>query len=107
MSKQTYVKAYPREFREQVVKLVQVGDRSVREVAVEFGISVDSVRRWVRQADLDAGRRKDGPTTAERKEVARLRRENRRLRMEREILSKAAAWFARETGSAPSGSSSS
>jgi len=101
MSKRAYVKAYPKEFRDNVVKLVQVGDRSLREVAEEFGISTDSVRRWVQQAERDQGTRKDGVSSAEREELVRLRRENRRLKMEREILSKAAAWFARETDSIP------
>ena len=101
MSKQAYVKAYPKEFREKVVKLMQVGDRSPREVAEEFGISEDSVRRWVQQAERDQGRRQDGLRSSEREELVRLRRENRRLKMEREILSKAAAWFARETDSIP------
>ena len=104
MSKRDYVKPYPKEFREQVVKVAQAGGRRPREIAEEFGISPDSVLRWVKQADLDAGRRKDGLSTSERKELARLRRENRRLKMEREILTKAAAWFARETDSIPSGS---
>ena len=101
MSKQAYVKAYPKEFREQVVKLMQVGGRSRREVAEEFGISEDSVRRWVQQAERDQGTRTDGVSSVEREELVRLRRENRRLKMEREILSKAAAWFARETDSIP------
>ena len=101
MSKHAYVKAYPKEFREKVVKLVQVGDRGTREVAEEFGISRDSVRRWVQQAERDQGSRQDGLRSAEREELVRLRRENRRLKMEREILSKAAAWFARETDSIP------
>ena len=99
MSKKVYVKPYPKEFREQVVKLVQLGDRSALEVAREFEISVDSVRRWVQQAERDQGRRQDGLSSPEREELVRLRREIRRLRMEREILSKAAAWFARETDS--------
>ena len=55
MSKHAYVKAYPKEFRDKVVKLMQVGDRSPREVAEEFGISEDSVRRWVQQAERDSG----------------------------------------------------
>ena len=101
MSKHAYVKAYPKEFRDKVVKLVQVGDRSTREVAEEFGISPDSVRRWVQQAERDQGSRQDGLRSAEREELVRLRRENRRLKMEREILSKAAAWFARETDAIP------
>ena len=99
MSKHAYVKAYPKEFRDKVVKLVQVGARSTREVAEEFGISADSVRRWMQQAERDQGSRQDGLRSAEREELVRLRRENRRLKMEREILSKAATWFARETDS--------
>ncbi len=59
MSKKVYVKPYPKEFREQVVQLVQLGDRSALEVAREFEISVDSVRRWVQQAERDQGRRQD------------------------------------------------
>jgi transposase len=66
-----------------------------------------SIRKWVRQSDRDAGRRSDGLTTDEKGELQRLRRENATLREEREILKKAAAWFARETGSIPSGSSNS
>ena len=99
MSKSSHVKAYPKEFREKVVQLVQGGDRSQREVAEEFGISTDSVRRWVQQAERDQGSRQDGLRTSEREELSRLRRENRQLKMDREILSKAAAWFARETNS--------
>ena len=60
MSKKVYVKPYPKEFREQVVKLVQLGDRNALEVAREFEISVDSVRRWVQQTERDQGRRQDG-----------------------------------------------
>ncbi len=67
---------------------MQVGDRSTREVAEEFGISADSVRRWMQQAERDQGSRQDGLRSAEREELVRLRRENRRLKMEREILSK-------------------
>ena len=99
MSKPSHVKAYPKEFREKVVQLVQGGDRSQREVAEEFGISTDSMRRWVQQAERDQGSRQDGLRTSEREELSRLRRENRQLKMDREILSKAAAWFARETNS--------
>ena len=99
MSKASNVKAYPKEFREKVVQLVQGGDRSQREVAEEFGISTDSVRRWVQQAERDQGSRQDGLRTSEREELSRLRREVRQLQMDREILSKAAAWFARETDS--------
>ena len=84
MSKHAYVKAYPKEFRNHVVKLVQLGDRSPREVAREFGISVDSVRRWMKQAERGQGSRQDGLSSPEREELVRLRREIRRLRMGRE-----------------------
>ncbi len=97
---------YPREFREQMVELVRSG-RSPEELAREFEPSAQAIRNWIGQADRNEGRRADGLTSAERDELRRLRRENRQLRQEREILAKAAAWFARETGSIPSGSSSS
>ena len=73
MSKKVYVKPYPKEFREQVVQLVQLGDRSALEVAREFEISVDSVRRWVQQAERDQGRRQDGLSSPEREELVRLK----------------------------------
>lgn len=98
--------SYPPEFRRQIVELVRA-DRSPGELAREFEPSANSIRHWVRQADLDEGRRSDGLTTAEREELRRLRRENRQLRLEREILAKAVAWFARETRSIPSEDSSS
>lgn len=97
---------YPPEFRRQMVELVRVG-RTPGELAREFEPSSQSIRNWVRQADLDEGRRQDGATSHERDELRRLRRENRQLRMEREILAKATAWFARETESVPSKSSDS
>ena len=96
---------YPPGFKRQLVELVRAG-RSPEELAEEFEPSASSIRNWIRQADLDEGRRSDGMTTAEREELGRLRRENKRLKLEREILSKAAAWFARETGSIPSESRS-
>ena len=107
MSKREYVKPYPKEFREQVVKMARTGRRRPHEIAEEFGISPHSVLRWVKQADLGTDRRRDGLTMSERKELAQLRRDVRWLRMEREILARAAAWFARETDSIPSGSSNS
>ena len=88
---------YPAEYRRQMVDLVRSG-RSPDHLAHEFEASAQSIRNWVRQADRDEGRRADGLTTAEREELRRLRRDNRRLREEREILAKATAWFARETG---------
>ncbi len=97
---------YPQEFRRQMVELVRAG-RSPEELAREFEPSAQGIRNWVRQADLDEGRRQDGLTSDERDEVRRLRREVRQLRQEREILAKAAAWFARETDSIPSGSTGS
>lgn len=97
---------YPPEFRRQMVELVRAG-RTPTELAREFEPSAESIRIWVRQAERDEGLRSDGATTEEREELRRLRRENRQLRLEREILAKAAAWFARETGSIPSERSSS
>ncbi len=97
---------YPAEFRHRMVDLVRAG-RSPESLAGEFEPTAQAIRNWVRQADRDEGRRADGLTTDERTELQRLRRENRTLREEREILKKAAAWFARETGSIPSGSSNS
>ena len=91
---------YAREFRQQMVELVRAG-RTPGELAKEFEPSDQTIRNWVAQADRDEGRRSDGLTTQEREELARLRRENKQLRIEREILSKAAAWFARETDAIP------
>jgi transposase len=93
--------AYPREFREQLLALVHSG-RDPESLSREFGCSATTIRNWLKRADLDAGVRTDDLTTDERTELVRLRRENRVLREEREILKKAAAWFARETGSVPS-----
>ena len=97
---------YPAEFRRQMVELVRAGS-TPDELSREFEPSAEAIRQWVKQADRDDGRRADGLRSAERDELHRLRRENRRLRQERDILSKAAAWFARETGVIPSGSSNS
>ena len=88
---------YPQEYRQQVVELVRAA-RTPEELAREFEPSAQTIRNWVKQADLDEGRRHDGVTTTEREELSRLRRENKQLRLEREILARAAAWFARETG---------
>ena len=74
----------------------------MNELAREFEPSANAIRKWVKQAGLDEGLRSDGLTTDERMELNRLRRENRVLREEREILAKAAAWFATETGTVPS-----
>jgi transposase len=92
---------YPPEYRERIIELVRSG-RSPESIATEFEPSGQCIRNWVKQADRDAGRRQDGLTSDERTELQRLRRENATLREERDILKKAAAWFARETGSIPS-----
>jgi transposase len=83
-----------------MVELVRSGRRP-EQLAKEFEPTAHAIRNWVKQADLDEGRREDGLTSSEREELRRLRRENRQLREDREILAKAAAWFARETGSVP------
>ena len=93
-------RAYPAEFRQRILELVRAGRKPV-ELAKEFELSAQTIGNWVKQADLDSGQRSDGLTSEEREELRRLRRENRQLREEREILKKAAAWFARETGSVP------
>ena len=97
---------YPEEFRRRMVELVRAG-RSPQQLAKEFEPSAQAISNWVKQADLDEGHRGDGLTSTERDELQRLRRENKRLKEEREILKKAAAWFARETNSIPDSSSSS
>ncbi|MDF1500154.1 MAG: transposase [Anaerolineales bacterium] len=97
---------YPEEFRKKMVELVRAG-RSPYELAKQFEPTAVTIRNWVKQADLDEGRRDDGLTTHERNEITRLKREVKRLRLEREILAKAAAWFARETDSIPDERSSS
>lgn len=87
---------YPPEFRAEAVRLVRESGQSMRQVARDLDISNESLRRWVIQAEIDVGSA-EGLTTDERAELTRLRRENRTLRTEREILKKAAAFFARET----------
>lgn len=97
---------YPPEFRRRMVELVRAG-REPEELAEKFEPSAQSIRNWVAQADRDDGRRADGLTSTERDELRRLQRENKTLREERDILKKAAAWFARETNSIPPKDSSS
>jgi transposase len=99
-------KPYPEEFKRKLVALVREG-RSPEELSKQFEPSGQAIRNWVSQSDRDEGRREDGLTTTERDELQRLRRENERLREEREILKKAAAWFAQESKAAPNGSSNS
>jgi transposase len=96
MSKSKFAKRYTPEFRRQMVALVGSG-RSPSELSREFGCTSWSINRWVKQAERDVGCGDGGLTTVEREELTRLRRENRQLRVEREILSKAAAWVAQET----------
>jgi transposase len=79
--------------------LVREGGSSVNAAAKDLGVSTESLRNWVKQSDLDSGRRKDGLTTDEQQELVRLRRENRSLREDEEILKKAAVFFAQETRS--------
>ena len=86
------------EYKAEVVELIRATGKTVGQVARELDLTETAVRQWVRQADLGAGRRRDGLTATEREELRRLRRENRELREEREILRKAAVLFARETG---------
>ena len=88
------------EFRAEAVRLAHEPGNSMRQVAQDLGIANESLRRWVMQADVDAGT-SEGLTSDERAELIRLRRENRTLRAEREILKKAAAFFARETDGTP------
>jgi transposase len=102
---------YAPEFRQQMVDLVRAG-RDPEDLAREFEPSAQAIRNWVADADRRDGRRVPKPaaadaalTSTERDELARLRRENKQLRLERDILSRAAAWFARETGVVPPGSS--
>src|SRR5438093_4723359 len=92
--------SYPPEFRRRMIELVR-GGRTPEALSREFEPTAQSIRQWVRQADLDEGKRADGLTTEDREELVRLRRENRTLREEKEILRKAAAWFAQETQSSP------
>ena len=87
---------YPEEFRREAIELVRLNEKPLVQIAKDLGVSDMTLRNWVKQADVDAGKRA-GLTSDEREELRALRRENRTLRMEREILKKAAAFFAKET----------
>jgi transposase-like protein len=91
---------YDPEFRSQIIEMVQEGRRPA-DLAAEFGVTATTIWKWVRQAELDGGERHDGLTTDEKTELAKLRREVRVLREERDILKKAAAWFAQEAAGTP------
>jgi transposase len=97
-------RSYPMEFRQQMVELVRAG-RTPEELSREFEPSAQAIRNWIAQAERDRGARNDGLTSQEKDEIQRLRREVKQLRTEREILAKAAAWFARETDAVPPKSS--
>ena len=97
---------YAPEFRRQMVDLVRAG-RTPEDLSGEFEPTAQAIWNWVRQADRDESRSQTGLSSAEREELSRLRRENRQLRQERDILAKAAAWFARKTDVTTPGSSSS
>ncbi len=106
MAKSKTSKRYTAEFRHQLIELHRTG-RSIPELSREFGPTPWTIALWVKQADRDAGRGDGGLTTSEREELTRLRREIKRLKMEREILAKAAAWFAQETAPNSKGSTNS
>jgi transposase len=91
---------YPPEFRRRLIELVRAG-RTPESLAKDFEPTAQAIRNWVKQADRDAGKRTDGVTSEEREELTRLRRENRVLREEREILKKFAAWSVQESNRTP------
>ena len=91
---------YPQEFKEEAVRLVETSGRPIAEIAADLDVSVQTLRNWLGQARIDSGQQ-EGITTDERAELARLRRRVKVLEQEREILKKAAAWFAKEAGSTP------
>src|SRR5690625_5444524 len=88
--------AYPKEFRQKIIELARSG-RSIVELTREFEPSEQTSRNWIRQADIKAGHRHDGLSSEEKQELSRLRKENRRLQQERDILAKAAAWLDRKS----------
>src|SRR5436189_192735 len=92
---------YPPEFRDEAIRLMRTSGKSIAQIARELDVTSETLRIWRKQADIDDGFRHDGLTTEETEEVRQLRREVKRLREEREILLKAAAFFAQETGQTP------
>lgn len=88
-------KKYPQEFKDDVARVARRGELTLAEVAADFDVSLESVRRWKRQAEIDDGVT-DGLTTAEQAEVVQLRRDKRRLEQEVEILRRATAYFAKD-----------
>jgi len=90
-------RSFTAEFKAEIVELCQRGDRTVSQVAKDFDLTETAVREWLKQAERDDGTRTDGLTTSEKDELAQLRRENRRLREDVEILKRATAFFAKET----------
>ena len=91
-------RAFTPEFKAEAVRLCRVGDRTIAQVAVDLDLTETALREWVKRADVDAGKgAPDAITTSEREELARLRRENKRLAMERDILKAAATFFAKES----------
>jgi transposase len=88
---------YPEEFRREAIRLAQLGDKPQRQLARDLGISDVTLRNWIRQERAERGERPGGLSGDEREELSRLREENARLRIEREILAKAAAFFAKES----------
>ncbi len=89
---------YPPEFRAEAVKLARSSEKRLSEIASDLGIATETLKNWLKQQDIDTGKR-DGATTDEREELKRLRRENKILKEEREVLRKATAFFAREESS--------
>jgi transposase len=95
-SKRRDRRSYTPEFRSEIVDRCRAGDRSISEVARDFDLTESAVRRWVAQAEIDAGERA-GLTSEEREELSRLRRENKRLQADVDLLERATAFFAKET----------